>query len=310
MVSANAREFLNSNDSSNSNSSLRVSSMHMSKVIPNLAVDLMLFAPGNKRLRVAVYANFFPVAYQEKARAKRVDRLKLGAAADSTKQQQKEEKKKQKPIKGFDIDLIRGFCRLANLTPVFVAVDDFYSLWETPASWNDHFDLAVGGIGRSRWRNVGGVEWSVPYFKIHRTIVYNLKDPILTFPGGVTGKLAGTMGSTGMLDASRRMAKAKKRHLLEYRDSSDEKDLRDLLAGRLQGLMRGSFVGKALVKKHPKQLGMIKPWKAMPEVVGPGGEVFAFPCRRGSGLAGMLNSYIGLILANGAMKALVKKHGM
>ena len=55
---------------------------------------------------------------------------------------------------------------------------------------------------------------------------------------------------------------------------------------------------------------MTAPWSALHSVVGPGGEVFAFPCRRGSGLAGTLNAYLAHIKSTGALAALVDKHGM
>lgn len=102
------------------------------------------------------------------------------------------------------------------------------------------------------------------------------------------------------------MYRAKKQHLLAYREGSDTKDVKDLLAGHLQGLMTGSFVGKALVAKHPKSMGMTRHWKASLDVVGEGGEVFSFPCRRGSGLARLLNSYLGYINTNGTLKAIIK----
>lgn len=207
----------------NSNSNgMRVSSMHVSSVLHNHAADLMLF-DRNKRLRVAVYANFYPVAYQLTSKEGKVV--------------------KKSAVKGFDVDLIKGFCKSAKLKVVFVVVDSFYSIWRTPGEWDEHFDVAIGGIGRSRWRVLGGVEWTVPYFKVRRSIVYNLKDPIIRFPEDVTGKIAGTMGTTGMDDGYARLDKVGKGDMLQARHATDEKDLKDLLAGRLQGLMRGSFVG-------------------------------------------------------------------
>lgn len=259
------------------------SSIHVSQVIPNHTSDLQLFLPGNKRLRVAVYPNFYPVAYMD-----------------------------GKVLKGLDIDIIKGFCKLAGLTPVFVIQEYLFRSLKMPAIWKDHIDVAVGGIGRTRWRDSEtlSAEWTMPYFKVRRTVVYNLKDPIIRFPRDVTGIVAGTMGSTGMEDASNRMHKVNKYHLLRTKTGTDAKDIQDLITGRIQGLMRGSFVGKAIVALHPDKLGMTRPWKAEKNLVGPDGEIFAMPCRRGSGLAAMLNTYLAYLTANRQLAALVKKHGM
>jgi ABC-type amino acid transport substrate-binding protein len=257
--------------------------IHLSRVLPHQAADLQLFAKGNVRLRVAVYANFYPVAYRHAATGR---------------------------VSGFDVDIIEGFCKATGLTPVFVPVKNFFDVWESPGAWNDRFDAAIGGIGRTTYRVTHGVEWSVPYFRVLRTVVYNRAAPILRFPEDVTGKIVGTMGSTGMNDAALRMYRAGKGDLLEFRDGSDAKDLRDLLAGKVQGVMRGSFVGRALVARHPRRLAMTEPWHIDPSVVGSGGEVFAIPCRRGSGLAGMLSAYLMQLSANGGLARLVHKYKM
>jgi len=239
------------------------------------------------RLRVAVYADFFPVAYK-----------KEGAYA------------------GLDVDLINAFCLRAGIRPQYVRVRDWDGLWDKPGSWTDRIDVAIGGIGRSTWRDSQSVEWTVPYFAVHRTVVYNRKDPIRVFPRDVTGTVAGTMGSTGMNDAiSRIQDKFGYDHIQDHIDmrykSPDAKDIRDLLEGKIQGLMRGSFVGKAIVAKHPDRLGMAKPWVADPRTLQPyGAEVFAFPCRRGSGLAAQLSAFLVRMSYGGELAALVKKHGM
>ncbi len=243
---------------------------------------------GSKRLRVAVYSEFFPVAYREAGGGYR----------------------------GFDVDLIEAFSKAAGLAaPKYVRVADFFEAWEQPGRWADRVDVAIGGIGRERYRVSPGVEWSLPYFEVRRTVVYNLGDPIRRFPEDVTGVVAGTMGSTGMADAADRMRqKFGARvwdHLQARWKTSDEQDLRDLLGGEIQGLMRGSFVGKALVARHPARLGMAAPWDAAPGAVRPyGREVFAFPCRRGSGLAGMLNAFLMRAAQKGTLAALAERHGM
>ena len=257
--------------------------MHVSRDLRHMAADLEMREA--RRLRVAVYPDFYPVAYRDP--------------------------KDRRKFLGFDIDLIRGFCKAMGLDePVFVPVSNFFDAWGMPGSWKDRVDVAVGGFGRASYRDGAAVEWTLPYFRVQRTVVYNLAWPIGRFPRDVTGKIVGTMGSTGMTDAAFRMEAAGKQGLLEYREGKDAKDLRDLLAGKVQGVMRGSFVGKALVARHPKRLGMTKPWDIDPRLVGPGGENFSFPCRRGSGLAGHLNAYLLHLSHTGRLKDLVRKHGM
>jgi ABC-type amino acid transport substrate-binding protein len=245
---------------------------------------------GRARLRVAVYAEFFPVAYR---------------------------RGKNKALAGFDVDLIEAFSRAAGLgPPQYVRIRDFFDAWEMPGKWADRIDVAIGGIGREKYRASPTVEWSLPYFEVRRTVVYNLADPIRRFPQDVTGVVAGTMGSTGMVDAIERLRKkfgdpGAWGHLQARWKSSDEKDVQDVLDRKIQGLMRGSFVGKAIVAQWPKRLGMAEPWDAPPGAMPPyGREVFAFPCRRGSGLAGMLNAFLVRAAQKGELAALAEKHGM
>ncbi|PNH06371.1 hypothetical protein TSOC_007245 [Tetrabaena socialis] len=259
--------------------------IHVSRLLHLDAPELELHV-GRGRLRIAVYAEFFPVAYRDN-----------GA------------------YKGLDIDLIEGFCRSAGLKPQYVRVKDWFDAWEKPSKWGERVDLAIGGIGRAAHRTSSSIEWTLPYFTVRRTIVYNLKNPIRRFPEDVTGVVVGTMGSTGMNDAIERLRQkfgdAAWDHLDARWKSPDAKDIRDLLDGKIQGLMRGSFVGRAIVTQHPKQLGMAEPWDAAPKSLGPyGNEVFAFPCRRGSGLAAQLNAYLLRASHNGDLARLVRKHNM
>ena len=264
--------------------------IHASRVLPADGAELQPHALGG-RLRVAVYSEFFPVAYRK------------GAGGTGK-------------LCGLDVELIEGFCRSVGLKPQFVRSREWLGTWEAPGLWEKRVDVAIGGIGRGLWRTSPTIEWTVPYFTVRRTVVYNLKDPIRRFPEDVTGVVAGTMGSTGMNDAIDRLGKKFGRgeawDHIEARDGSpDAKDVKDLLEGKIQGLMRGSFVGKAIVAKHPRRLGMSEPWDARPRSLGPyGSEVFASPCRRGSGLAAQLNTYLLRLSYTGELEALVEKHGM
>ncbi|PNG99430.1 hypothetical protein TSOC_014791, partial [Tetrabaena socialis] len=64
--------------------------IHVTRLLPRDAPDLQLHAPRG-RLRVAVYAEFYPVAYKD------------GGV-----------------YKGLDIDIVEGFCRGAGLKPQYV----------------------------------------------------------------------------------------------------------------------------------------------------------------------------------------------
>lgn len=61
------------------------------------------------------------------------------------------------------------------------------------------------------------------------------------------------------------MSCAGKLSLLEG-STDEEEDVRLLLDGSVQGLIRGSCVGRALVEKHPEVLAIIEPWDILPEL--------------------------------------------
>lgn len=255
-----------------------------------IAMDsALLELHGRKRLIVCIYAEFFPVAFFDK---------KAGRFA------------------GFDVDLIEAFSALAGLKPPkYVRIDDFFDAWEKPGRWSDRVDVAIGGIGRANYRESPTVEWSIPYFEVRRTVIFRLADPVRRFPQDVTGVIVGTMGSTGMNDAvdllRAQFGKKAFDHIQARYKTTDEADLKDLLDGKIQGVMRGSFVGKAIVAEHPETLGMAEPWDASPRSLKPyGREVFAFPCRRGSGLAALLNLFMILSARNGDLAKLAEKHAM
>ncbi len=264
------------------------SSVRAQSAVRRGAKDVQLFQRGGK-LRVAVYAQFEPVAYRGPPVGGRPGELR-----------------------GLDVDIVRAFCAATGLTPGFVPIRYFWDTWDKTGEWDNRVDMAIGGVSRAAHRDSPGVEWSMPYFRVQRTIVYRLDDPIRRFPEDVTGKIAGTMGTIGMNDAYDKMIKVhgEKTWDMMVQGKTDAQDMRDLLSGKLQGLMRGSFVGAALVAKHPKRLGMTAPWDADGSSTGPGGEVFAFPCRRGSGLAGLLNVFLSGAAADGTLRALKRKHRM
>ena len=71
--------------------------------------------------------------------------------------------------------------------------------------------------------------------------------------------------------------------------------------------MRGSFVGKAIVKKYP-QLGMLDPWKIDPALVSSDGEVFAYPCNVHSRIGVLLSVFLTEEILTKNMLKIVKKY--
>jgi membrane-bound lytic murein transglycosylase MltF len=226
-------------------------------------------------LTVSAYANFYPVAY-----------------------------KKNGHLQGLDVDIIKGFAKWADLDVKFIEKKKFDGIWKDITSKSD---ICIGGIGMTDQRTLASTEWTMPYFFVDRTVVYNLKDPLTRFPEDVTGLILGTKGSTGWIDGKQKMTRARLTKLMKP-GTTDDQDISKLLKGQIQGLMRGSFVGKALVNKYPNQLGMVKPWKIDPELVVSDGEVFAFPTNKNSGIAPAMNSYLTYLLLSGKLKKLLVKY--
>jgi len=227
-------------------------------------------------LTVSAYANFFPVCYKEKSQ-----------------------------LKGLDVDLMKEFGKLSGLQVVFIEKEKFDGIWLDPV--NGISDVAIGGIGMSKKRTTVQTEFSIPYFYVARTLVYNLRDPVKTLKG-ITNTTRATYNSTGFIDAKLRLQKLGLDHFLQY-GKTDQQDLNDLLSGKIQGLFRGSFVGKSIVKQYP-QLGMIKPWHIDPSLVTSDGEVFAYPTNKDSGIAVILSMMLTKDIMNKHLKHLVDKYDL
>ncbi len=231
--------------------------------------------PGT--LTVAAYTNFYPVSYK---------------LPNSTK------------ISGLDVDIMELFCKAADIKLKLIPINTWDGLWDYPIKKKS--DTSIGGIANTAKRTHTETAWSIPYFYVLRTAIYNKSNPILKFPTDVTGTVRGTYQSTGWLDAELKMVKSKKRKFLE-KGIDDTTDIQDLRAGKIQGLMRGSFVGVAIVKKYPKELSMTTPWQIDPSLVPSDGEVFAFPCNKNSGLAELLSCFIVQLIFTGQLDKLIRK---
>lgn len=135
---------------------------------------------------------------------------------------------------------------------------------------------------------------------------------VCSFPADASGPIRATAGSTGWHDAAALLEAAGKLHLLQP-GVTDEQDVEDLLAGQVQGLVRGSMVGAAVVARHGGRLVMARPWDIDPALLGPGvtdGEVFSFPCAAGSGVAGMLSAFLGALVESGELGRMLRAHGL
>lgn len=207
-------------------------------------------------------------------------------------------------ISGLDVDIMKEFCKLTGLKLRLVERNDFNGIWFDPI--RKLSDVSIGGIGITDKRTKPGMQWSIPYFYVFRTVVFNKANPIRKFPESITYDVRGTPGSTGYIDAEARLDAYGNRNLLK-KGKTDQQDIQDLKDGKIQGLMRGSFVGKALLLRH-KEFGMVKPWQIDEDLVASDGEVFAYPTLCTSGVGQLLSVLITEDIFNGEMQHLIQKY--
>lgn len=230
-------------------------------------------------LTVSAYANFYPVCYLNK-RGK---------------------------IQGLDVEIMKEFAKLCKLKIVFKIKPQFKDIWFDPVRGES--DVAIGGIGIRESRSRKDTEWTIPYFYVKRTCIFNKLDPIYSFPKNANKTILSTKGSTGWVDGQERLLKSGKISLLKQ-GTTDEDDINKLLNGNVQGLLRGSFVGEAIVKKYPNQLGMTKPWAMDPNLVVKDGEVFAYPCNVHSRIGVLLSVLLTEEIMSKNLLHLIKKYNL
>ena len=236
----------------------------------------------NGVLKVAAYTQFYPVCYLDE----------------------------NKEIKGFDVDLIKKFAEIAGLEVEFTSIDVWDKFWFAPSK--KEADISIGGIGIADDRMDDNTEWTIPYFYVRRSVVYNINNPVIRFPEDMTGKIRGTFGSTGYNDGKLRIQKFKPDSKLSMTaGKSDEKDIQDVLSGKIQGIMRGSFVCKSIVARYGSdKLGYTTPWDIDPSLVSSDGECFAYPCHKQSGLAIVMSSFLTQMWLTGYLKEKAEEYKM
>ena len=235
----------------------------------------------NGLLKVAAYTQFYPVCYLD-----------------------------NKEIKGFDVDLIKKFAEVAGLQVEFTSIDVWDKFWFAPSK--KEADISIGGIGIADDRMDDNTEWTIPYFYVRRSVVYNKKNPVIRFPEDMTGIIRGTFGSTGYNDGKLRIQKYKPDSKLSMTSGqSDVTDIQDVLSGKIQGIMRGSFVCKSIVERYgADKLGYTTPWDIDPSLVSKDGECFAYPCHKQSGLAIVLSSFLTQMWLTGYLEEKAKEYKM
>jgi len=245
-----------------------------------MTIDFMLAHRTLRTLRkgvltVAAYANFFPVCYHDES----------GALA------------------GLDVEVINAFAAAAGLRVHYIEHAKFNGIWDAPDRGTA--DVSIGGIANSKGRGTAKTEWTIPYFYVNRSVLFNKSDAIHSFPHDVHGVVVGTVGSTGWVDANLRLKRAGKIHLL-VSGRTDADDVRALLSHKIQGVMRGDFVSRAIVHAHPHELGLTS-WEIAPELVPSDGEIFAYPARSGSGVAVCMSAFLAELIVNGGLHQLMER---
>ncbi len=270
-----------------------------------LDTPFKLLRPGT--LVIAAFPNFYPVCYVRKpgpATAMTTTSTTAGIPASEEKHVSPHPR-----FAGLEVDLLLRFCAEHGLQAEIVAVPEFEGIWTYPTA--RLADVCIGGITVAPARTHPGLAWSDPYHHVRRTLVFNRRHPPkagLPFPQGLEGVVRGVPGSTGFADAAARMCTVGKRAQLQD-STDDEADIQALLRGEIQGMMRGSTVGKAIVRRFPDALATTDDWDMMPELAPtPEGEVFCFPVRAESRLASALTAFLARQRASGALAQLLAKH--
>jgi hypothetical protein len=236
------------------------------------------------KLHVAIYPQFFPIAYI-----------------------------KHDQCCGMEVDIIRSFASLHELEVVFHIVSSYEGLWDLPR--RGECDVAIGGMANIPSRSHPETEWTIGYFSVKRTLLYNPSVQPLTSIQDIDQPIRGTFGSTGFVNMKEMFSLyGKNPQWIHASFNDDEKDIEDVVNGTILGIMRGDVVAKAIQHKYP-HLRLLPPWKlhyykalGSQNTVFPQGENFSFPCRLGSGLAVALTAYLNYLHTSNKFESYRRKY--
>ncbi len=213
---------------------------------------------------------------------------------------------------GIDVDIIEAFAEICNLKVEYIKIDKFDGIWNLPEL--EISDISIGGIANALERGTDRTEWTMPYFYVHRSMIYNKKNIDINnsnFRFPLLGKntiILGTKNSTGWTDGAKRRKQFEGDVKLSAMNpgTTNKEDVEKLKNGKIIGIMRGDFVAKAIVKQNDT-LAYFK-WNMLPELLPKDGEVFAFPTKLGSGIAQSLSSFITALIYENKLNILLSKH--
>ncbi len=249
------------------------------KMFKNIKINTI----KQKKLVVATYTEFPPIAFYDKNNV----------------------------LTGIDVDIISLYAKFCGLEIEWKNIPKFDGIWNLPE--NKVSDISIGGIANTLGRGTELTEWSMPYFYVHRSMIYSKNNRIFN------NIIRGTENSTGWLDSKQQQKAnnpnnifAKKimgANKLEVSQNTNKEDIKDLINGKIMGLMRGDFVARSNVKEHPNDLAYFR-WNMDETLLPTDGEIFAFPAKLGSNIAPSISSFITYLIYEGKLKKLLLKYNL
>lgn len=272
-------------------------------IIKNMIANRQIKTIKNNILTVAVYTEFPPVAYYDK----------------------------DDKLIGSDVDIIEEYAKICKLTLEWKDKENnkrlkFDGIWNFPEQRKA--DISIGGIANALGRGTNdsirlqreSTDWTMPYFYVHRSMIYSKKNIVFD------SNIIGTKNSTGWTDALARQnldLKSKKLTAIDelltkkimstkaalIEGTTNHNDIKMILDGNAIGMMRGDFVALAIVKDYPDELGYFR-WNMLPELLPKDGEIFTFPTRLGSGIAPSMSMFIASLIYEGKLNKVLLKYNL
>lgn len=204
-------------------------------------------------------------------------------------------------LAGIEVTLIEEFAAAAGLQLKLVRVKTWPGIWDKPRL--GEADVAIGGIANAVGREHKNTEWTMPYYYVSRSLMY--------LKGTRVQKASYTPGSTGDMDAQFRLGEL----MTELTPSKGYvKDIPRLRSGKINGIMFGDKVSKALIaddrRRTKKKDLVMKIWEIVPTLVPTDGETYSFPTRLGSGIAVSLTAFMVHAADSGRLKKLCSQFSL